>query len=395
MSIPGSVGPFRSANYSIYFTGQVASHTGTWFQNLAISLVILEATGSARTMSLATVAQFGPIFAFSLLAGKAADTISPRRIVLVTSAFSATVVGGLAVVLSAQQSRLPPILLFLALLGSASAFERVASQALIFELVGQRELSRAVALSTVAQAVARSIGPGLAGIAFEVFGPVWCMVINSASFLVVTASMLAIRREALHERPKVELGASVLPQGRFFNRDVKTLLAASVLVAVFGLSLMVVITAIPTVDFGAPPSIVGMAHGLNALGAVLGGLIAAQISHRSVRAVIGATLLFSLTYFLSAASPALLFFLIVSPLLGVGISYYQATLYSVAQSIVPPHLIGRMVSLMTLGQFGSVPVAALLAGAVVDAFSGRAALAMGGVAGLLAALFIRVRTRDV
>src|SRR5690606_25439680 len=81
---PAPFAAFRSGNFSRYFTGQLVSNVGLWFQNLALSLVVLEITGSAQALALVTVAQFGPITLFGGLAGRVVDAVSARTVLLVT-----------------------------------------------------------------------------------------------------------------------------------------------------------------------------------------------------------------------------------------------------------------------------------------------------------------------
>ena len=69
----GALTPFHNPRFSLYFTGQVVSNTGTWFQNLALSLVILGATGSAQALSGVTIAQFLPLLVLGIPAGRLAD----------------------------------------------------------------------------------------------------------------------------------------------------------------------------------------------------------------------------------------------------------------------------------------------------------------------------------
>jgi MFS family permease len=147
--------PFGNRRFSLYFSGQVISNTGTWFQNLALSLVVLEATGSAQALSGVTVAQFLPLLMLSLPAGRLADRVRPRTILLVTSLASALVVAGLAFVTLDPEPPIVAIYALVAALGSVHAFERVAAQAIIFEIVGPEALGRAVSLSTIALASVR------------------------------------------------------------------------------------------------------------------------------------------------------------------------------------------------------------------------------------------------
>ncbi len=262
--------PFGNRRFSLYFSGQVISNTGTWFQNLALSLVVLEATGSAQALSGVTVAQFLPLLVLSLPAGRLADRVRPRTILLVTSLASALVVAGLAFVTLAPEPPIGAIYALVAALGSVHAFERVAAQAIIFEIVGPEALARSVSLSTIALASARSIGPGLAGIAFQGLGATACMLINSASFLLVFASIAAIRPARLFPRPQRAERPGRGIRSSFFSRELVTLLIVNALVALLALNLMLVLTATVSLTFAGDATAVGATHTLNALGAIVG-----------------------------------------------------------------------------------------------------------------------------
>lgn len=382
--------PFANRGYSLYFTGQVVSNTGTWFQNLALSLVVLEATGSARALSGVTIAQFLPLLVLSLPAGWVADRIRPRSILLVTSLASALIVGGLAVATIGPEPAIEPIYALVTALGAVHAFERVAAQAIIFELVGSAGLTRAVSLSTIALASARSIGPGLAGIAFQGWGATACMILNAVSFLLVFVSIVLIRPSRLHPRPvrtnRAERGLSP-----WRNRPLVTLLIVNVVVALCAMNLMLVLTSTVTLTFRSDATAVGATHTLNAIGAIIGGLIAASRVSVSVRSLALACAVLGVSLLLSALAPTLAVFLLVGPLLGLGVGYYQGVLNAAAQGSVPPAQIGRTMSLVTLGNYGMVPFGALLMGWVIDEHGGQAALAIGAAGALACALFVGAR----
>lgn len=102
---------------------------------------------------------------------------------------------------------------------------------------------------------------------------------------------------------------------------------------------------------------------------------------------------FGATVLVNAAAPSLMWFLIAAPLLGLGLGFYNGVLNATAQMAVPPSQIGRTMSLMNIGNYGVVPFGALLLGWVIDVSSGRTALAIGGVAALVAAGWVWLRTR--
>ncbi|MCC9195221.1 MFS transporter [Arthrobacter sp. zg-Y916] len=404
------MGPFRYPNFSWYFAGQVLSNTGVWFQNLALQLVVLGATGSAQALSGITIAQFLPIFLLGIPAGRLLDRVAPRTVLLVTSLASAVVTASLVFVVT----RDPDLWLLYAmvgLLGSVQAFERVAAQTIIFELVGPDGLSKAASVSTISLAAARSVGPALAGLAFQGLGPSACILINAAAYLLVFASRLRIRPDELHRRsaqaqrrPRGDgvkapagPGAKALggPASGIFrrSRDVNTLLVVNVVISLLAMNFGLVLTSTVNLSYGGDASAVGAVHTLNAVGAVLGGILAARRPRVSVRSMIAATSVFGAALALNAAAPTLMLFLAVAPVLGIAVGYYQGIVNAAAQESVRPQFIGRMMSLMTMGSYGMVPFGALLMGWVIDASSGRVALAVSAVSAFICLVVVLVRTR--
>ncbi|MFC8680523.1 MFS transporter [Microbacterium ureisolvens] len=383
--------PFANGRFSLYFTGQVVSNTGTWFQNLALSLVVLDATGSARALSGVTVAQFLPLLLLSVPAGRVADRVRPRTILLITSLLSAVIVGGLALVTLVPDAPVGVLYGLVAALGTVHTFDRVAAQAIIFELVGPGELSRAVSLSTIALASARSIGPGLAGVAFQGLGATACMLINALSFVLVFVSIALIRPSALHPREVRDRRAGDDGFRVREDRPLVTLLVVNAVVALLALNLMLVLTSTVALTFDGDAAAVGFVHTLNAVGAILGGILAASRTKVAVRSLTAACAGLGLALLADAAAPTLPVFLALGPLLGLGVGYYQGILNAAAQVSVPPQHIGRTMSLVTLGNYGMVPFGALLMGWVIDEAGGRAALAIGGTAALACSAFVLLR----
>ncbi len=385
--------PFQNPRFSLYFTGQVISNTGTWFQNLALSLVVLQATGSASALSGVTVAQFLPLLVLGIPAGRLADRVRPRTILLVTAGAQAIIVAVLAIVLAGPTVEVWTIYALVLVLGTANTFDRVAAQAIIFELVGPGALSRAVSISTVALAAARSIGPGLAGLAFAGWGASACMVVNAASFLIVFVSLLLIRPSRLHRRPRADRSDPRTSASPLRSRPFVILAIVNVVVALFGLNLMLVLTSTVTLDFAGDATAVGAVHAMNAVGAIVGGLLAAIPASVSLRSLIGGCAALGFALMVSALAPTLPLLLLAGPLLGLGVGYYHGTINAAAQSSVAPAQLGRAMSLVTLGNYGMAPLGALLMGWVTDALSGRTALAIGGAAALLSAAFVAIATR--
>lgn len=391
--------PFRSRNFSLYFGSQVLSNVGTWFQNLALALMLLALTGRAQVLGYVTAAQFLPLLVLSIPAGWLADRIRPQLILVVTMAASAAVVASIAFAVRGPEPHLPSIYGLVMLLGIFHTFERIAGQAFIFEIIGGEGLSRAVSVSTIAMAAARTVGPGLAGVAYDQFGAFWSLMINAFSFVVGLTLVLLINRATLLSRRQADRPAEV---GGAASRGminvmrapgVPALLTVNVVVALLSLNLMLVLTSMATITLGATASQVGMVHALNAVGSVFGGLYAASRLAVPVSALTPACLTLGTFLLAASASPTLVVFLAFGPVLGFGVGYYFGVLHAASQKAVTPSSIGRMMSLITLGSYGVVPLGALLMGWVIDEISPRGPLVIGGLAAVACALFVWVYTR--
>ncbi|HUG51653.1 MAG TPA: MFS transporter [Terrimesophilobacter sp.] len=378
-------------NFALYFGGQLVSNTGAWFQNLALALIVLQLTGSASALAFVTVAQFGPILIFGGLAGRLADAVKPRTILIVTSLTAGTVTAALGFAVAGDEPVIALLYALIALNGTAQAFERIAAQAIIYELVGPSLLQNAVVLSTIYVSGARSIGPGLAGLAFLTIGPSACLFLNAASFGAIVLALLLIRPADLHPRPRpegVRVSTLATIRGLGRNRPLVVLLAVNVIVTMFAMNMNVVLTAVVTLDFSGDAGELGLTHTLNAIGAIAGGLLLTRARSVRVPLLVPACLGFAFVLVVNAAVPTLLLFLVVAPVLGLGLGFYQGVLNSAAQVASPPHEIGRTMSLVTVGNYGFAPFGAVLIGVLIDLTTGQSAFVVGAAACILSAALV-------
>ncbi len=386
---------FTVRNFRFQFTGQMISETGAWFQTLAGALFVLEATGSAGAIAWLTVARFGPIALLGIAAGRLADRISPRTILIGTAIGTAAATGTLFVTVLIDPTAIGAVYALAAVSGVFYAFERVTGQAFVYELVGPRLLQNAVALLSTTQSAARSIGPALAGLAYAAFGASWCFLVHFVFSLVTLTAVLFIRTRGLHSRrTDSQIGSGVMDAVRLVwrSRNLRTLLLVSLAIAMLAMGFNVSVTAVVDIDFGGDAAMVGVAHALNAVGGVLGGVLVARFGRPNLRGLVLPLSLVSLSLLLCWLSPTLLVFLLVSPFMGAAFGIYMGTLLSAVQLASPPSALGRVMSLQTMAQSGASPVAALIVGVVVDLSTGRTAFGLGTVVSLVCAVVLAVMT---
>ncbi|MBA3842144.1 MAG: MFS transporter, partial [Actinobacteria bacterium] len=74
----------RSRNFGPYFVGNASSASGTWFQNLAASILVFRLTHSAFLLGVLNFCQFVPVLLLSVWAGNLADRVDRKRLLLIT-----------------------------------------------------------------------------------------------------------------------------------------------------------------------------------------------------------------------------------------------------------------------------------------------------------------------
>lgn len=353
-------------------------------------MVIIDATGSAQALSGVTVAQFGPILLLSLPAGRVISRIHPRTVLTICALGAAAAICGLAFVVDTAAQSLLPVYALIATIGAMNAFERVAAPALIHTLVEHGRLGNAVATYTMALSVARSVGPGMAAWAFTSWGAGPCLMINATSFLLVALSLRFVpARETAAPRPGAGRSAAFL----FRNQRFTTIFSVNLVIALFSLNIMVVTTSLVTLTLAGDAAALGLVHSLNAVGAIAGGLVAASRLSYGPRTLIVGSLTLAIALAVNAIAPTIVVLAALSPLLGGALGYYQGLITAGAQSVVEPGQIAPAMALLTFGQYGMIPVGALITGVIIDLSSARVSMSVSAAVAALVALGVVLRTR--
>src|SRR5215213_5329004 len=96
MAVEATVGPaaawrvLRTRSFGPYFVGNAASASGTWFQNLAASILVWRLTHSPLLLGVLNFANFIPVLVLAPWAGAVADRVNRRTVALVTQLCAAT-----------------------------------------------------------------------------------------------------------------------------------------------------------------------------------------------------------------------------------------------------------------------------------------------------------------
>ncbi|HEV2147082.1 MAG TPA: MFS transporter, partial [Longimicrobiaceae bacterium] len=389
----GALAALRHRNFRLFYFGHLLSMTGTWVQSTAQGWLVLELTDSALLLGTVTAAGALPVLLFTLYAGVVADRMDKRRIIVAAQAAAAVLALALALLTDTGRVTVAWIMVLVFLLGTANAFEIPTRQSFFVDLVGEEDLTNAIALNSTAFSATRVVGPAVAGVLLGSVGIAACFYLNSVSYLAVLAGLLAIRLPPFRRPERTASTLENLREGFGFirgDRVVRTLVWMIAALSVFGFpyAMLLPVFARDVLHVGAQG--LGWLLAASGAGALAGGITLSVVAGRVRRGplVLGASFAFALAVGAFAFSRAFPLSLLLLAAAGFCMILNNSSVNALLQSLVPNRLRGRVMSVYVFMFLGMTPVGSLQAGALARWVGAPAALAMG--AATLAALVLLV-----
>jgi MFS family permease len=385
----------RSRNFGPYFFGNAASASGTWFQNLAASILVYRLTHSPLLLGVLNFCQFVPSLVLAPWAGTLADRLDRRRLVLTTQLVSTALSGALAGLAWAGEATEWVVIGFAAALGLALAISQPAQMALVPSLVPREQVPRAVAMNSATFNVARAVGPTAAAVIIAWQGIAVAFAVNACSYLALAAALVVV-----HPAPQLRAAGARLRDGFALLQRNRTLILYLLVVASVSAGSDPINTESPALAhaFGHTSAWAGVIVGAFGTGAVVGAFtFAGRVGGTrrqmalTMSLMAGGMTAFALTRWL----PLALAFLAVA---GFGYLVSNATATARLQLSVREQERGRIMALWTIAFLGVRPIASLVDGAIADAAGVRVAtivLALPAFAGAVVAAGSRLQSRGV
>ncbi|HVC30666.1 MAG TPA: MFS transporter, partial [Steroidobacteraceae bacterium] len=158
----------------------------------------------------------------------------------------------------------------------------------------------------------------------------------------------------------------------------RSVLLANALIGCLAFNFALFYSSLVTKDFHAGSLAFGIAESLNAITAVVGGLVLTRSPRTPTRrSFTVACFALGVSLAWSAAAPTLGLFFAGMLYFGAAVVLYSTVSQSLIQQNTPPALIGRVMSFFTLGIMGTTPIGGLVSGLIIDAFDPRAAIGLG------------------
>jgi MFS family permease len=323
------------------------------------------------------------------LSGFAADHLNRRKLLIGTQAAMGALALGLGVLTVSGLVQLWHVYVFGFLLGCASALDAPARHTFVAELVGEADLSNAVALNSTSFNAARMIGPAIAGVLIASVGSGWVFLINAASFVAVLCSLGFLRVGDLHLSGRAVRTRGSLVEGFRYvwkRPDLKAVLLMLFLIGTFGLNFPIFISTMAVTVFHAGAGQYGLLTSIMAIGTIAGALLAAARPQPHFALLITGAAIFGLGCTLAAIAPNYWLFGVALIIIGVSALTFSTSTNSMMQLSTEPVMRGRVMAIRLAIALGGTPVGAPIVGWVADKFGPRWALGVGAASGFAAAI---------
>lgn len=386
----GNFAVLGQRNFAWFLTGTTLSNAGQWIQQVTLSWLIYELTGSGAMLGTLNLVRSVATLGLAPIAGVAIDRFSRRGLLLATSGWLFAISAIFGVILSYNPGLIWPLFAFSFLGGVAQAVSQPLRQTVVFDLVQRAYVPSAVALVQTGWAVMRSLGPALGGFLILWVGPEGNFFVQAGAYGLVAFTILKMS----FPPDRVALAAgntrgNLIEGLRYVIAEPTT--RAFVLMGwvlpLFIIPTFSALTPIYAKDiFGGGPDTLGALLSAVGIGGIAGGFVTTALGRVERRGAIqlDALLLLSFSLIGFGLSIALWVALLCLGLAGFFEMIFLTTNQTLLQLSIPDELRGRVTGIITLNA-GLMPVGALVAGFGADIFGPRLiTLILSGIAGTIA-----------
>ena len=416
----GILAPLGIRNFRLLFGGQTISTLGDAFYAVALPWLVLTTSGSTQELGIVLTTYGIPRVGCILLGGMLSDRLRPRRVMLLTDAVRAVLVGILAALALWGHPNMWQLIAVAVPLGAFEGIFLPATSSMLPEVLDDADLQAGNALNMSSMQLANLLGSGIAGIVVSTLQSGVALALDALSFVISAISLAAMRGrkqtaianatetvqpvETLNAVAEGVTGSVTIPETEGPEKAPVTTLdmtfwrllqtssviqVALVVVVVanltFGGMLEVALPALARGTFAAGAGGFGLMLSAFGAGALIGGLgtgMLGSIPHRGLLALLaGLFQAFTVAFIpyggLAGATVCMF-------AMGVSNSFTNVIFLTILQQISPRHLLGRTMALIFLASFGTYPLSVAAAGFLVARFGPTFLFPVSGAALFLA-----------
>lgn len=359
-------------DFSLMVIGQIISLFGNAILRFALSIAVLDITGSAAAFATISAFSMIPTILLSPLGGVLADRVSRKGIMAALDFVTAAMLLTFTLIFQSSSS-VVAIGLLMILLSIIQSFYQPSVQASIPSLVKQEGLMTANGVVAQVNALANLLGPILGGLLYGVFGLFPVLVVSIFCFFASAVMECFLHIPFIKQKRSDNTLHTILSDFsdsfHFLSKEHKGLIHLLFLVAGINLFLsamiMVGLPYLIKIFLGLSSQMYGLAEGALGIGSILGGVLAGLVAKKLKFSASHILLIASgaMTLPLSAAVftnqwPWISFVLILVSVAAMMCFAALFTIYAqtVLQKLTPTPLLGKVSSVVTVVSMCAFPL---------------------------------------
>lgn len=374
-----------NVNFTLLILGQASSLMGNYTLKFAMSMYVLEQTGSASIFAGMLALAMLPTILLSPFGGILADRVNRRNIMVALDALSglSVLIAGFAMTFGQGIFVIGALMIVLSILG---AFESPTVQACVPQMLSGDNIIKGNAAVSQIAAISALITPFLGGVFYAAFGILPVFYTAVVCFFVTALLECFIRLD--YKKPEEKTGIAAMIKEdfsvslRFLCREqpniLKLLLLAAMVslfvagTAVVGFPYLVrTVLGLSVTYYGAAESAMGIA---SVLGSLFTAIFAAKLRLRYFPIVFvsfGICLIPCGIVFLVPAEALIRYMILLAMFCACqfGCSLFSTYAVSVIQERTPDYLMGKVMSYVFTLSMCAQPAGQIIYGALFDKFS--------------------------
>ncbi|WP_068793582.1 MFS transporter [Brevibacillus laterosporus] len=184
---------WRTPSFRWFWLGIFLSAVGNSFGSFGVSWYLLHRTGSGAIMGTSILSYYVPALISGLIAGVLLDRIDRRKLIIFDNVVRGSLYGLLVFLLSLPAVPVATVYIIMALAGMLSPLSSTGQQAMLPNLIKDKELLiKANSVMSAQWQIVWLFGPMLAGLAVTLIGPANVIIIDSISFFLCAACFLRV-----------------------------------------------------------------------------------------------------------------------------------------------------------------------------------------------------------
>lgn len=179
----------KDKNFSLLMFGKITSLIGSYMQSFALSLFVLNTTGSASKFASILAVALIPELILSPFAGVIVDWFDRKKILIILDLASGAVVTIFAIMyFITGEMPLSYIYILVITLSLISTIDNPTLQTIIPTITKKEDLVEANALNSLIMSIGNVISPAIAAVVYGGFGLEAVFIVNSISFFISAIS---------------------------------------------------------------------------------------------------------------------------------------------------------------------------------------------------------------